>query len=118
MPRSKSILAILALSLVLTALAGAQAQPAYKDGVYTLDYQDGELGNVTVAVTVKGGHLVAVAFPKGLGDVQMEQKDVDAWLKTFLAAPDYLTVDVVSGASQSCNLIRYAVQNALKQATK
>lgn len=115
MKRAILVLSLISLCLVPAFLATAQAA-AYKDGIYTLNYDDAELGKVTVAVTVTGGRLAAVALPEGKGDVSLDDQALSTWLKAFVAAPDYMTVDVVSGASQSCNLIRYAVQNALKKA--
>lgn len=117
MSRKFLVLAILALCLLPATLLTAQAAK-YNDGVYTLKYDDAELGKVTVSVTVTGGRLAAVALPEGMGDVTLTEAELATWIKTFVAAPDFMTVDVVSGASQSCNLIRYAVQNALKKALK
>ncbi len=112
----RSFLFILVFALVAGVSLSAQSAPAYRDGTYKLDYQDAELGSVTVSVVVKDGKIAAVNLPAGKGDVGMDDASLDQWLKTFLAAPDFMTVDVVSGATQSCDLIRYAVQNALKPA--
>lgn len=109
-------LAVLSLAIGTSSWAQASAPAKYVDGVYTLDYQDAELGNVFIQVTVKNGLLADVSFPKGLGDVVIEDKDLGPWLKTLVAGPDFMTVDVVSGATQSCDLVRYAVQNVLKKA--
>jgi uncharacterized protein with FMN-binding domain len=108
------IAAIMAGLLCLTAIG--QPSTAYKDGVYSLDYMDAELGNLSLQVTVKDGRLAAVTFPLGTGDLQMDPATLESWLRTFIAAPDFMKVDAVSGATDSCNLLRYAVQNALKQA--
>jgi uncharacterized protein with FMN-binding domain len=53
-----------------------------------------------------------------MGDVTLTEAEFAAWIKAFVAAPDFMSVDAVSGASQSCDLIKYAVQNALKKALK
>lgn len=115
MKRAALAFAILALVFVPVTFVAAQAAK-YNDGVYTLNYEDAELGKVTVSVTVTGGRLSAVTLPEGKGDVAIDDAPLAAWLKAFVAAPDFMTVDVVSGASQSCDLIKYAVQNALKKA--
>jgi uncharacterized protein with FMN-binding domain len=112
-----SIIATLALAgLILVSSAFAQKAPVYIDGTYALDYKDAELGSVSVSVTVLGGKLASVTFPAGMGDAAMEDAPLADWLATFVAAPNFMDVDAVSGASQSCDLIKYAVQNALKKA--
>jgi Major membrane immunogen, membrane-anchored lipoprotein len=108
------VIPLLSFALVIPALAAGA--PAYRDGTYALDYQDPELGNVSVSVVVEQGKIASVSFPKGKGDVALEDADLDAWLKTFLAAPDLLAVDAISGATQSCDLVKYAVAAALKGA--
>jgi uncharacterized protein with FMN-binding domain len=96
----------------------AQAKPAYVDGRYFLRYEDAELGKVAVAVVVKDGKLASVSLPEGPGDVTLEGDALSSYIAGLVAAPDYLGVDAVSGATQSCDLIKYAVQNALKLAIK
>lgn len=117
MKRSVLFFFILVLCLIPAVFLTAQAAQ-YTDGSYTLKYADAELGSVTVTVTITSGRLAAVTFPEGMGDVTLTQTELGAWLTSFIAAPDFMTVDVVSGASQSCNLIQYAVKNALIQAQK
>lgn len=109
-------LAILLLSFLVALPALAADAPAYRDGTYALDYQDPELGNVSVSVVVDQGKISSVTFPKGKGDVALEDADLESWLKTFIAAPDLLAVDALSGATQSCDLVKYAVAAALKGA--
>jgi uncharacterized protein with FMN-binding domain len=114
----KRLIAIAALafaSLVLGTSAFAQ-KAAYIDGVYALDYKDAELGSVSVAVTIADGKIASVTLPKGKGDVAMEDGPLADWLKALAAAPNYKDIDVVSGATQSCDLIKYAVQMTLKKA--
>jgi uncharacterized protein with FMN-binding domain len=98
------------------ASAYAQAAPVYADGTYQLDYTDAELGSVSVSVVVADSRIESVSLPSGKGDVTLDDESLNAWLATFVAAPDYMKVDAVSGASQSCDLIKYAVQAALKKA--
>jgi uncharacterized protein with FMN-binding domain len=102
----------------LGSLLSAQAKPAYADGSYFLRYDDAELGKVAVSVTVKDGKIAAVTLPEGPGDVALEGSALSGYLDALVAAPDYLGVDAVSGATQSCDLIKYAVLNALKPAIK
>jgi uncharacterized protein with FMN-binding domain len=98
------------------APAPAKAAAAYLDGTYALDYKDEELGSVSVSVKVSGGRIAAVTFPSGKGDVALEDAALADWLKAFVSAPDFLDVDAVSGATQSCDLVKYAVMAALKKA--
>jgi len=98
------------------ATAPAKAATVYVDGTYALDYKDEELGSVSISVKVSGGKIASVSFPSGKGDVAMDDAALADWLKVFVAAPDFLDVDAVSGATQSCDLIKYAVMNALKKA--
>jgi uncharacterized protein with FMN-binding domain len=108
-------------AVVLTCLASgmsAQSEPTYSDGSYFLRYVDAELGKVAVTVAVKGGKLASVMLPEGPGDVAIGEAELSAYLSALVAAPDYMGVDAISGASQSCDLIKYAVQNALKAAIK
>ena len=113
----------IAICLVLAlagALAAAQAPAApvkaYVDGVYSLDYVDEELGSVSVRATVKDGALAAIELPKGKGDIQLDDASLSAYIAALLASPDYRKVDAVSGATQSCDLLQYALLNALKPA--
>jgi uncharacterized protein with FMN-binding domain len=110
-----AILAAIALAAFSIALP-LVAQTAYADGNYVLDYKDAELGSVVVSVLVKGGHIAAVELPQGPGDVGLEGDQLKAYLASIVAAPELLKVDAISGATQSCDLIKYAVQNALKKA--
>ncbi len=106
-----------ALASSLPLIAQVQS-PSYKDGSYSLDYKDEELGSVSVTVLVKDGKLASVEFPKGLGDLAIEPAALKQYVAGMISAPDFMTVDAVSGATQSCDLVKYAVQNALKQAVK
>jgi uncharacterized protein with FMN-binding domain len=110
------LLTLILVSLTAGSAAWAQKSAAYVDGTYALDYKDAELGSVSVSVTVKDGRLAAVRLPSGKGDVALEDAPLADWLKAFVAAPDFMNVDAVSGASQSCDLIKYAVLAALKKA--
>jgi uncharacterized protein with FMN-binding domain len=116
MKRTVILLILVLGSLAAGSAAWAQKSAAYADGTYALDYKDAELGSVSVSVTVKDGRLAAVSLPSGKGDVTLEDAPLAAWLKSFVAAPDFMAVDAVSGASESCDLIKYAVQAALKKA--
>ncbi len=113
---------VLAVALALAALpalgpaASAQSARAYADGTYALDYKDEELGSVSVSVAVAGGKLASVSLPAGKGDVALDDAELAAWLTAFVAAPDFLVVDAISGATQSCDLVKYAVLAALKKA--
>jgi uncharacterized protein with FMN-binding domain len=116
MKRPAIVAALVLASLLFGAAVWAQKATSYLDGVYALDYKDAELGSVSVSVTVKDGRLASVSLPAGKGDVTLEDAPLADWLKAFVAAPDFMGVDAVSGASQSCDLIKYAVLAALKQA--
>jgi uncharacterized protein with FMN-binding domain len=111
--RLVSIAALVVAALVLSL--PLVAQTAYADGKYLLDYKDAELGSVVVSVLVKSGRIAAVELPQGPGDVSLESDQLKAYLASIVSAPDLLKVDAISGATQSCDLIKYAVQNALKQ---
>ncbi len=113
--KRKAIVLVL-VSLMFGTAAGAEEAKKYVDGAYALDYVDEELGSVSISVTVQNGRIAAITFPSGKGDVNLEDAALAAWLAAFIAAPDFLVVDAISGASQSCDLIKYAVQNALKKA--
>ena len=104
------------LALALCAAAYGQTPPAYADGSYSLDYVDEELGSVSVQVLVERGRVASVTLPEGKGDVALDDAALADWLKAFVAAPNFMDVDAVSGASQSCDLVKYAVQAALKKA--
>ncbi len=115
----RAAIAVLSFAAVFAAAhAFAQAGAAYADGSYSLKYDDAELGRVSVTVLVKEGKLASVTLPEGKGDVSLEAPELAAYLSALVAAPDYTQVDAVSGASQSCDLIKYAVMSALKQAVK
>jgi uncharacterized protein with FMN-binding domain len=111
-----------ALSLVIVAISAAallSASPiarVYVDGVYSLDYTDDELGSVSVRATVKDGGIAAIELPKGKGDIQLDDASLSAYIAALLAASDYRDVDAISGATQSCDLLKYALLNALKAA--
>ncbi len=115
MKRFSRIIFIAILS-VATALPLVAA--AFTDGKYLLDYKDPELGSVTVSVLVKDGRLASVELPKGPGDVALDEGQLKAFLSALVSAPDLLAVDAISGATQSSDLLKYAVQNALKLAVK
>jgi hypothetical protein len=98
----KGITDVLALSLSLfcaAATLSAQTKVAYTDGSYTLHYDAAELGSVVVTVVVKDGVLFSVILPEGKGDVELEDADLAPFLAAIVAAPDYMKVDAVSGAS-------------------
>jgi uncharacterized protein with FMN-binding domain len=111
----------IALPFVLAALAlggivHAEAPEVYADGSYEVQYKDAELGSVDISITVAGGKLAAVDLPSGRGDVKMDDATLAEWVAELVKASDYLGVDAISGATQSCDLIRYAVQAALQKA--
>ena len=118
MKRSILILALILSTLALGGSALAAQARAYLDGVYALDYKDAELGSVSVSVMVKDGRIESVSLPSGKGDVVLEDAPLADWLKAFVAAPDFMGVDAVSGATASCDLIKNAVEAALKQREK
>ncbi len=103
--------------LVAGTVAVAWAEGvAYRDGKYKLDYKDAELGKVTVQVLVEKSKISAISLPSGMGDVTLDEAGLADWVKTLIASPNYLKVDAIAGATQSCDLLRYAVQAALKKA--
>jgi major membrane immunogen (membrane-anchored lipoprotein) len=67
-------------------------------------------------VTVAGGKLAAVALPAGKGDLAMDDAAISQWIDTLVSAKNFLKVDAISGATTSCDLLRYAVLAALQKA--
>jgi uncharacterized protein with FMN-binding domain len=114
---TRFFLALLALFTLSVFSAVAQVAPRYVDGSYTLRYSDEELGKVTVTVTVKDGAVESVTLPEGKGDVDLDDANLASFLASLVSSGDFMSVDAVSGATQSCDLLKYAVQSALKSAT-
>lgn len=116
MNRTSRFLAPAALAFLLSA--AAWAAPVYKDGSYPATVAENGMGTVSVIVVVKGGAVAAVELPKGKGDLDMEDAAIADYLKILMAAPVLMEVDVVSGATASCNLLKAAIFEALKAAVK
>jgi|GEM_PF-2396368 len=112
--RSALVAAVIFVSL--SASAGAQTRGAYADGVYASSYVDEELGRVTVRVEVRDGSIASVTLPEGKGDVDLDDESLGSFLEELVSAKDFMAVDAVSGATQSCDLLKYAVQRALEAA--
>jgi uncharacterized protein with FMN-binding domain len=112
--------AALAAIFILVLFAGtnvfAQSTLQYKDGTYSLDYKDDELGSVSISVTVKNGAIATIALPNGKGSLTLEDNILAAYIDSLIKASSYLDADVVSGASADSDLIKYAIMAALKGA--
>jgi uncharacterized protein with FMN-binding domain len=109
-------LIVLALVLAFALPLAAQTPPHYKDGTYLAAFSDEELGKLTVSVVVKGNLISAIDLPQGKGDLDLDDATLAAYIATLVAGPSVIDVDVISGASTPCNLLKSAVLFALKDA--
>lgn len=88
----------------------------YRDGVYTKTVTETGLGSLTVRVTVRDGLLALIEFPAGTQDLYFEDGQLEQFVRSLIASPSFMEVDAVSGATSSCDLIKTAVFEALKEA--
>lgn len=111
----KSLLAIvLVLAMTITLVGCGEKAPAYKDGTYE-GTGKGMNGDIAVSVEVKDGKISAVNVlshneSEGISDPAIEE------VPASIVEKNSTEVESVSGATNTSNGIKEAVNNALEGA--
>lgn len=116
----KALLCAVALSVFVQggfALRSAGTGDAgLKDGVYQVSFTETGMGSVTLRIEVSGGKLALISFPEGMGDADIPAEELGPWLEVLRTAPVVAEVDVISGATMPCNLVKNALAEAISKA--
>ena len=108
----RSLVFLFAALIAVCALFATE----YRDGVYTKTVTEAGLGTLTVRVTVREGTIATIEFPAGTEDLYFEDGQLEEFVRNLIESHSFMEVDAVSGATSSCDLIKAAVLEALKEA--
>jgi fumarate reductase flavoprotein subunit len=87
-----------------------------KDGTYTASAR-GMFGGITATVTVSGGKIARITQTNELETSYIGALALEELISAVISAQD-VNVDTITGATQTSNGFRNAVQNCLEQAAK
>lgn len=119
MPDNKRVAILLLIVCLAVAIPVLLfAGPEYKDGSYTATYTENGLGSLTVTVIINNGAIAHIDFPEGTDDIDMPQDIFRKYIEALRQAPAVMEVDVISGATTSCNLLKSAIFEALLKAVQ
>lgn len=71
-------------------------------------------GYCKVEVVKDGNKIISVSIIDGRENVEMSDDELQIYLNALTAADDWNSVDAVTGATMSCDLIKKAVFDALQ----
>lgn len=88
----------------------------YRDGIYTKTVSEQDYGTLTIRATIQDGRLSAIDFPEGTENLEFLDGEMEEFLKSLMESPMFMDVDAISGATPSCDLIKAALFETLKDA--
>ena len=91
----------------------------YKDGAYTGKVADAYFGNMQVATVIKGGKVIDIKFLQYPNDqplsLEISNRTMPK-LKSEVISSQNEKVDIISGATQTCEAFNETYRDALLQA--